>query len=165
MGVEADTARHRLCGGRFGYGEIRYIVASPLRSVPPHPLLPFAPWVPGRISRSAVVQQPPVGRPGVAPIQLSAALAGRIGLFPGSQVPVGSRKDAGVDPVRTRRRAVIGKGGKTGDVLGGVVTVVSVQLLKDLRDVGLSNFPFPGVLTLIIEDEVSESQIPWRLTV
>src|ERR1700722_9549563 len=131
MGVEADTSRHRLCGGRFGYGEIRYIVASPLRSVPPHPLLPFAPWVPGRICRSAVVQEPPVGRPGVAPIQLRAALAGRIGLFTGSKVPVGSRKDTGVDPGRTCRRAVIGKGGETGEVLGVIVGVVSIQFLQE----------------------------------
>src|SRR5580658_5965897 len=123
MGVQADTSGHRLCGWRFGYGEIRYIVASPLRSVPPHPLLPFAPWLPGRIGRSAVVQQPPVGRPGEAPIQLRAALAGRIGLFTGSKVPAGSRKDAGIDPVGTRSRAVIDKGGETGDVPGGVVTV------------------------------------------
>src|SRR5580693_8316106 len=127
MGVETDASRQRLCVGRFGCGEIGYIVASPLRSVPPHPFLPFAPWLPRRIGRSAVVQQPPVGRPGVAPIQLRAALAGRIGLFTGSKVPVGSRKDAGVDPGRTRRRAVISKGGETGDVPGGVVTVVSVQ--------------------------------------
>src|ERR1700728_2000503 len=118
MGVEADTSRQRLCGWRFGYGEIGYIVASPLRSVPPHPLLPFAPWLPGRIGRSAVVQQPPIGRPRVAPIQLRAALAGRIRLFTGGKDPVGSRKDAGVDPVRTRRRAVIGKGGETGEVFG-----------------------------------------------
>src|ERR1700733_1228066 len=140
MGVEADTSRHRLCGGRFGDGEIWYIVASPLRSVPPHPLLPFAPWISGWIGRSAVVQQPPVGRPGVAPIQLRAALAGRIGLFTGSKVLVGSRKDARVDPVRTRGRAVIGKGGKTREVFGGIVTVVSVQFLQELPDVGLSDF-------------------------
>src|SRR5580658_10204106 len=157
MGVQADTSGHRLCGWRFGYGEIRYIVASPLRSVPPHPLLPFAPWLPRRIGRSAVVQQPPVGRPGVAPIQLRAALAGRIGLFTGSKVSVGGRKDAGVDPGRTRRRAVIGKGGETGEVLGGVVSVVPVQLLQDLRDVGLSHLFFPGVLTLKVEGQVPES--------
>src|ERR1700722_10374310 len=131
MGVEADTSRQRLRRWRFGYGEIGYIVASPLRSVPPHPLLPVAPRLPGWIGRGTVVQQPPVGRPGEAPIQLRATLAGRIGLFTGGKVPVGSRKDTGVDPGRTCRRAVIGKGGETGEVLGVIVGVVSIQFLQE----------------------------------
>src|ERR1700722_4167960 len=165
MGAEADPSGYRLCGGWFGYREIRHIVAGPLRSVPPYPLLPFAPWIPGWIGRRAVIEEAPVGRPGVAPIQLGAALAGRIGLFTGREVLVRSRKDAGVDPVRTRRRAVIGQGGETGDVLGGVGTVVSVQLLQELLDVGLSDFLIPGVLTLKIEDQVPKSLIPGRLAI
>src|SRR5579863_3243132 len=105
MGVETDTSGHRFCRWRFGPGEIRHVVASPLGSVPPDPLLALAPRVPGRIGRSAVVQEPPVGRPGVAPIQLRAALAGRIGLLSRREILVRSREDAGVYPGRTRRGA------------------------------------------------------------
>src|SRR5262245_19415690 len=98
MGVKANTSRLRLCSWRFGYDEIRHVVPGPFRSIPPHPLLSFAPWIPRRIGRSAVVQKPPIGRPRVAPLQLRPALTGRVGLLAGSEVPVGSGKYTGVDP-------------------------------------------------------------------
>src|SRR5882762_54348 len=141
MGVEADSSRYCLCRGRFVDDEIGYVVAGPLRSVPPHPLLPLAPWLPGWIGRSAVVQESPVGGPGEAPVQLRATLTGRIGLFAGREILVGSRKHPRIDPRRTSRRAIICQGRKTRNVLAGVGAVVAVHFLEELSRVGLPVLP------------------------
>src|SRR3979411_1987112 len=138
MGVEADSSRYCLCRGRFFGGEIAYVVAGPLPSVPPHPLLPFAPWLPGWIGRSAVVQESSVGGPREAPVQLRARLTGRIGLFASREIPVGSWKHTRIDPRRARRRPIVCQGRKTRQVPAGVGAVVAVHFLEELSLVGLS---------------------------
>src|SRR6267378_778527 len=164
MGVEADSSRLCLCRGRFVDDEIGYVVAGPLRSVPPHPLLSFAPWLPGWIRRSAVVQESPVGGPREAPVQLRARLTGRIGLFAGRKIPVGSRKHARIDPRRARRRAIVCEDRKTRQMLAWVVAVVAVHFLEELSLVGLSDPPLLRILVLVVEEQVLESLIASGLT-
>src|SRR5262249_4616282 len=141
MRVESDASRLRLRGRRLRYGEIRYVVAGPFLAVPPYPLLPLAPGLAVRVSRRAVVQETPVGRPGVTPIQLRAPLTGRIRLLARGEVPVGRGKAPGVNPRRAGRRSIVGERGEAGDVLAGLRRVVPVHFLEKLLDVRLSSLP------------------------
>ena len=134
MRVEADAAGLRPRRWRLGDGEIRHVVAGPLRAVPPHPLLSLAPWLAGRIGRRAVVHHPPVRRPREAPVQVRAGLAGRIGLFARGEVSVGGGKDARIDPRRARRRAIVCEMRRSRRrACAGSARVVAVHLLEELR--------------------------------
>src|SRR5579883_1769864 len=95
----------RLIFGGFGLGEIRIIQTGPLFLffVSPDELLAFAPWFAIGTCRSAVVEDPPIARPGIAPSVSVSAL--RIPLSRFVLAPCGH--DSGVDPAATRSRAVI----------------------------------------------------------
>src|SRR5579885_1082224 len=81
-GIAAGDRIHALCAWRrrvigcFIERKIWYIVSGPLLLllIPPDVLFPFRPGTPLRISRSAIIQDAPVGRPGEAPLQIRIAI-------------------------------------------------------------------------------------------
>src|SRR5699024_6639694 len=83
------------------------VVAGPAAGllVPPHELLALAPGPAPGVGRGAVVEDPPVGGPGPAPVRGDLALLRAGAAAPGLVDPV--RVDAGVDPAAAAGGAVV----------------------------------------------------------
>src|SRR5215831_15360038 len=117
--------------------EVWYIVAGPLLSIPPDPLLALAPGVARGIGRGTVVHHPPVGWPGPTPVEVGAHDSGRVGLLAGGEVLVRGGEDTAVDPGRAGGGAIILQRTEAGEVAscGGLV---AVDLFKNLQRLRLS---------------------------
>src|SRR4029078_13402290 len=87
-----------------------------------------------RRGRGAVVENAPVCRPGVGPVEVRAGPAVRVGLAAGGPVLPLLRIDGAVDPGRAGRRAVVLQVAEGRQQLSGVA-LVAVDLLEDLERV------------------------------
>jgi hypothetical protein len=104
--IRPDRPRWGLVGRWFGLVKVRHIMAGPLAAliIPPHQRFALAPRTSLWISRSAVVQNPAVGRPYPAPLQGVFILV-QTGLAARRLVdPIGV--DTAVNPATTRGGAV-----------------------------------------------------------
>src|SRR5699024_8147218 len=93
--------------GALGHREVGDVLAGPAAGllVPPHELLALAPGPAPGVGRGAVVEDPPVGGPGPAPVRGGLALLRAGAAAPGLVDPV--RVDAGVDPAAAAGGAVV----------------------------------------------------------
>src|SRR5215831_12398697 len=72
MRIHSGCSRLRPIAGLSVHWEVGNIAASPslLLFIPPDVLLAFRPWATLEVSRGAIIEDTPIGRPGKAPLQI-----------------------------------------------------------------------------------------------
>src|SRR2546428_11348669 len=125
-------------------------MAGPLGAVPPHPLLALAPWPALAVGRRAVVEDPAIGRPRPAPLELSAGGSRGIGLLARGEVSIRSRKDTAVDPGGAGRGAVVLEIAKAGEVPIRLRRVVAVDVLEDLQRIELTALALVRIVRVVL---------------
>src|ERR1700687_5341231 len=141
-GSPPDSASSPIAvGSAFALGALgraKSGTARPLPPVPPHPLLALAPRPALPVRGGAIVEDPAVGRPRPAPLELRADDAGGIGLLAGGEIAVLVGEHPAVDPGGAGGGTVVLEVAEAGDVAVGLAGVVPVDLLEDLVGVGLA---------------------------
>src|SRR5712691_11353874 len=107
-----------------------------LGPVPPHPLLALAPWPALAVGGRAAVEDPAIGRPRPAPLELSAGGSRGIGLLARGEVSVRSGEHAAVDPGGAGRGPVVLEIAEAGEMAVRLVRVIAVDVLEDLERIG-----------------------------
>src|SRR3989442_5521249 len=134
-------------------------MAGPLGPVPPHPLLSLAPWPALAIGRCAVVEDPAIGRPRPAPLELSAGDARRIRLLARGQVSIWGWQHAAVDPGGAGRGPVVLEIAEAGEVPIRLRRVVAVDVLEDLQRIGLAALALVGIVRVVLPDQGLETLV------
>ncbi len=141
--------------------EVGHVVTHPatLLLVPPDVLLPLAPGFARRVGRRPVVEDPPVGRPGPAPLRLAPSLAAV--RHPVGRVVHAARVHPGVDPAPGRRRSVGAQLGVRGEQVARLRAgqVAAVDLLEHRRWIGLARIGLVVLAGRIIPGQVQQRPI------
>src|SRR6267142_2847668 len=134
-------------------------MAGPLGAVPPHPLLALAPGPALGVGGGAVVEDPAIGRPRPAPLELSAGSSRGIGLLARGKISVQGGKHAAVDPGGAGRGPVVLEIAEAGEVPIRLRRVVAVDVLEDLQRIGLAALALVGIVRVVLPDQGLETLV------
>src|SRR5439155_6408930 len=132
---------------------------GPLGAVPPNPLLALAPWPALGVGGRAVVENPAIGRPRPAPLELSAGSSRGIGLLTRGEVSVQRGEHAAVDPGGAGRGPVVLEIAEAGEVPIRLRRVVAVDVLEDLQRIRLAALALMGIVRVVLPDQGLEALI------
>src|SRR5882762_4394644 len=134
-------------------------MAGPLGAVPPHPLLALAPGPALGVGGGAVVEDPAIGRPRPAPLELSAGGSRGIGLLARGEISVQGGKHAAVNPGRAGRGPVVLELAEAGEMPARLRRVVAVDVLEDLQRIGLTALPLVRIVRVVLPDQGLEALV------
>ena len=119
--------------GRLGRGEIRHVVAGPLRAVPPTHFLRSLHGLPDGSADARLYSSRRLAGHAKPQFRCAPRLARRIGFLARREILIGRREHARVDPRRARRRAIVFETRRSRRGGGaGSAAVVAVHLLEEL---------------------------------
>src|SRR5216684_1040190 len=121
--------------------------------------LPISPWPALGVGRRAIVENPAIGRPRPAPLELSARDARRIRLLARGEVSVQSGEHAAVDPGGAGGGPVILEIAEAGEVPSRLRGVVAVDVLEDLQRIGLTALALAGIVRVVLPDQRLEALV------
>src|SRR5712691_4547547 len=134
-------------------------MAGPLGAIPPYPLLALAPRAALWVGRRAVVEDPAIGRPRPAPLELSAGDARRVGLLARGQVSIRRGEHAAVDPGGAGGGPVVLEIAESGEVPIRLRSVVAIDILEDLHRVWFAALPLVGIVRVVLPDQSLEALV------
>src|ERR1700737_3094336 len=106
-----------------------------------------------------IVEDPAVGRPRPAPLELRADDAGRIGLLAGREIAVLLGEHPAVDPGGAGGGAVVLEVAEAGDVQVRLAGVVPVDLPEDLVGVGLTALALARVVRVEVPGQAPDPPV------